>query len=80
MAEGETRLDRLSPGQSGIVVHIAVEGKGRRRLMEMGLVRGVRVTVVRSAPLGDPIEYELRGYSLSLRRRDAEQITVDAVA
>jgi ferrous iron transport protein A len=48
----------------------------RRRLLEMGLCNGVRVVVVRHAPLGDPIEFHLRGYNLSLRREQARHVEV----
>ncbi len=49
-----------------------------RRLMEMGLLPGTKVRVVRVAPLGDPLELRLRNYSLSVRRRDAAQISVQS--
>jgi ferrous iron transport protein A len=51
-----------------------------RRLMEMGLLPGTRIHVVRVAPLGDPLELRVRGYSLSLRRAEAAQITVTSEA
>ena len=50
------------------------------RLREMGLVSGTRVTLVRTAPLGDPIEIKLRGYHLTLRKSEAEHVLVDPVA
>jgi Fe2+ transport system protein FeoA len=59
------------------VVSVGGEGALRRRLMEMGLLPGTSVEVVRVAPLGDPIEVRLRGYSLSLRRADARSIDVE---
>jgi ferrous iron transport protein A len=52
-------------------------GDTTRRLMDLGLIRGTAVEVIRSAPLGDPIEVRLRGFMLTLRRADAEHITVD---
>ena len=51
-----------------------------RRLMEMGLLPGVRVTVARVAPLGDPLELRLRGYSLSIRRAEAAAVRVEQVS
>ncbi len=73
----ETPLSRLRPGQSGRVLRIDGEASLRQRLQEMGLVRGTPVRFVRVAPLGDPIEIRVRGYHLSLRRQDAEQIIVE---
>jgi ferrous iron transport protein A len=73
-------LTRLIPGQSATVVRVAGKGPARRRYMEMGFVRGERVVVERVAPLGDPIEYLVKGYHLSLRQRDAERIFVDGVS
>lgn len=53
------------------------ESDAARRLMDLGLIRGTVVEVVRTAPLGDPIEVRLRGFMLSLRRAEAEHITVE---
>jgi len=75
---GETSLDKLKVGQTGIVVHVGGAGPGRRRMMDMGLVTGAEVKVVRVAPLGDPIEFEVKGYNLSLRKSEARDITVQA--
>jgi Fe2+ transport system protein FeoA len=55
-------------------VKVASEDKGR--LLEMGLLPGTRVEVVRYAPLGDPIEIKIRGYNLSLRKHEAEQVWI----
>ena len=52
------------------------EGALRRRIMDMGITRGTKLKVVKEAPLGDPMEIELRGYHLSLRREDAELVEV----
>ena len=58
-----------------------VGGKGpvKRRMMDMGLVPGTDVAVVRVAPLGDPIEFTVKGYSLSLRKSEAEAIQVEVI-
>ncbi len=64
-------------GKNARVVRLHGEGALRRRIMDMGLTRGVEVTVRRVAPLGDPIEIHLRGYELSLRKADAEMIEVE---
>ena len=70
-------LHELKVGQRGIVVHVKGKGPVKRRMMDMGLVPGTEVRVVRVAPLGDPIEFELKGYSLSLRKSEARNITVE---
>ncbi|RLC66577.1 MAG: hypothetical protein DRI48_04350 [Chloroflexi bacterium] len=70
-------LHELSVGQCGIIVHVGGQGPVRRRMMDMGLVRGTEVKVVRVAPLGDPIEFEVKGYSLSLRKSEARNVTVE---
>lgn len=70
-------LDTLLPGETGIVGKLETPSfEVRQRLMEMGLTKGVLVSVVRVAPLGDPMEIELRGYRLSLRRKEAEAVKV----
>ncbi len=69
-------LSSLLPGVSGKVAEIKVTGSGRGRLMEMGLLVGTPVELVRFAPLGDPVEIKMRGYHLTLRRHEADQILV----
>jgi DtxR family Mn-dependent transcriptional regulator len=71
------RLDELRPGQSGVVVRVGGSARLRGRLLEMGLVPGERVTMRHAAPLGDPIELEVKGYWLSLRRADAREIVLE---
>jgi len=70
------RLSDLKPNQIATVKAIEEAGQAKRRIMEMGLVRGSRIRVICRAPLGDPIEVEVRDYKLSLRRRDAENIII----
>lgn len=70
-------LKSMKPGESGIISDIKVVGPLKRRLMEMGVIKGCSVQIEKVAPLGDPIEVKLRGYSLSLRKIDAENIIVD---
>ena len=72
-AEGQP-LSSLPPGSAGTVTAVKLEDKGR--LLEMGLLPGTRVEVVRYAPLGDPVEIRIRGYNLSLRKHEAEQVWV----
>jgi Fe2+ transport system protein FeoA len=69
-------LADLPLGQDAEIASIDCERRISRRLMEMGLLPGTRVRVVRVAPLGDPIELRLRNYSLSLRRAEAARIAV----
>jgi len=69
-------LRHLKPGQSARVVWVRGEGPLRQRIMEMGLTPGVKVWVRKLAPLGDPMEIRVRGYSLSLRRADAALVEV----
>ena len=70
-------LNQLAPHQGGKIVSIRGMGPLRQRMMDMGLVPGAEIQVVREAPLGDPIEYQIKGYHLSLRKREAEHILVD---
>ena len=69
-------LKDLQPGQSGVVESIGQKGPIRRRLMEMGVTPGVKVEVIKVAPLGDPIEINIRGYELSLRKDEAQNIVL----
>lgn len=74
-----TSLSELSPGDKGIVFSVNCRGKLRKRLMDMGLVRGAHFEVERVAPLGDPMELKLKGFHLSLRREEAEEIVVEVL-
>jgi ferrous iron transport protein A len=69
-------LDELAPGESGVIVRLDTEEAIARRLMELGLVPGTAVEVVRRAPLGDPVELRLRQVHLSIRRSEAARIHV----
>jgi ferrous iron transport protein A len=73
---GVRGLSRLAPGEGDIVQRVGGSGPVRQRLLELGVTPGARVDVIRFAPLGDPIEVRVRGYHLSLRRREAEAIWV----
>ncbi len=70
-------LKMIKPGKTVKVIKIGGEGPVKRRIMEMGITRGVEITVRKVAPLGDPIEISVRGYELSLRKADAEEIEVE---
>ena len=69
-------LATLNIGSTTKVVDISGEDNTSLRLLEMGLTPGVEVTVVSAAPLGDPVELELRGYRLSIRRNEAARVVV----
>ena len=71
------KLSEMQPGERGAVVKVAGDAEAARRLMEMGLMRGTAVEVVRRAPLGDPLEVKVRGFMLTLRRAEAEHIEVE---
>ena len=70
-------LKEVPVGSSAKVVRIHGEGAVKRRIMDMGITKGVEIYVRKVAPLGDPIEITVRGYELSLRKADAESIEVE---
>lgn len=69
-------LKEVNIGNTVTVVKLNSEGAIRRRIMDMGITKGVAITVRKVAPLGDPIQVTVRGYELSLRKQDAEKIEV----
>ena len=70
-------LKDLRPGQEGTVISVAAVGPMKRRIMDMGITPGVGIKVIKVAPLGDPIEINVRGYELSLRKEEAQQIQIE---
>ncbi len=72
-----TTLDQLTPGQTAVIKKVGGEGPVRRRIMDMGVTSGAGIEMVKISPLGDPIEYKIRGYSLSLRKSEAKMIEVE---
>ena len=70
-------LREVAVGQTVKVTKLVGEGPVKRRIMDMGITKGVDVFVRKVAPLGDPIEVTVRGYELSIRKADAEMICVD---
>ncbi len=70
-------LRSVSIGETARIVKLHGEGAVKRRIMDMGLTKGVQVVVRKVAPLGDPIEVTVRGYELSLRKADADMIEVE---
>ncbi len=72
-----TNLREVKVGQTCTVKRLHGEGAVKRRIMDMGLTRGVEVYVRKVAPLGDPMELTVRGYELSIRKADAEMVEVE---
>ena len=69
-------LDRLPVGEAGVITAVGGEGPLRLRLLDMGLIPGTRVKMQKIAPMGDPVEIQVRGYELTLRMEDAARITL----
>ncbi len=69
-------LKDIKVGDSAVVLKLNGQGAVRRRIMDMGITKGVRIDVCKVAPFGDPVEITVRGYQLSLRKADAEMIEV----
>ena len=67
-------LKDLKPGQLGVVASIGATGPMKRRIKDMGITPGVEIRVIKAAPLGDPVEVNVRGYELSLRREETQRI------
>ncbi len=70
-------LREVPCGRKGKVSRLTGEGAVKRRIMDMGITKGVEVSVRKVAPLGDPVEITVRGYELSIRKADAEMILVE---
>ena len=69
-------IDDLTIGESGVISQVGGEGALRLRFLDMGLIPGTTVTLRKIAPMGDPIQIQVRGYELTLRREDAARIEV----
>lgn len=69
-------LDELEIGQSAVITKVGGTGALRLRLLDMGLIPRTRVTLQKTAPLGDPIELRVRGYELTIRKDDAHNIEI----
>jgi Fe2+ transport system protein FeoA len=70
-------LSELKPKERGTVLKVGGSGAVRRRILDMGVVPGTEVEVVKVAPLGDPVDLLLRGYHLSLRKEEAREILIE---
>jgi len=79
-ARPTTSLATLEPGEAAVVVDVEGEGAFRRRLMDMGFTKGVVVSAIKVAPLGDPIEYCIGGTHVTLRQQEARQVVVEQVS
>jgi Fe2+ transport system protein FeoA len=73
----EKTLNELKSKESGKVKRIYSRGELHRRLLDMGVVKGARIEVVKVAPFGDPVDIQVKGYHLSLRKREAAQILLE---
>lgn len=73
------QLSEFTIGERGVVKKVGGEGAIRRRLFDMGVTPGAEITLRKKAPLGDPIEVKLRGYELTLRKTEAELVTMDRI-
>ena len=73
------QLSEFTIGERGVVKTVGGEGAIRRRLFDMGVTPGAEITLRKKAPLGDPIEVKLRGYELTLRKAEAELVTMDRI-
>jgi Fe2+ transport system protein FeoA len=72
----ETKLSDLKPGNTATVIKLTGSGAVKRRIADMGITSGARIEMIRNAPLGDPVEFKVRGYLLTLRRSEAEGVIV----
>ena len=71
------QLGELKLGESAVVVNVAGEGQLRKRFLDLGITKGTRVTMARIAPFGDPVEIQLRGYRLTLRKSEAAIVEIE---
>lgn len=72
-------LNMLEIGQRARVIQVKGRGSSRKRLLDMGMVPGTVLSVTKKAPMGDPIDFKLKGYNLSLRKQEAETVIVEAL-
>ena len=71
------KLSELKQSQSGIISVVGGEGNLRGHFLDMGIIPGTKITYVKAAPMGDPIEYRIWGYELTLRLEDAQKIEIN---
>lgn len=70
-------VDKLKHGEKGYVVSLGGQGALRRHIIDMGITPGAEIIMVKTAPMGDPIELTVRGYELSIRKSEAQTITIE---
>ena len=73
----QKKLSELKTGEKAIIIKVQGSGALRRRLLDMGLVRGTEIEMIRKSPLGDPLEFLVKGYNLSLRKIECENVYVE---
>ncbi|NLZ26351.1 MAG: ferrous iron transport protein A [Chloroflexi bacterium] len=69
----------MQPGQKAVVKKVHGEGNLRQRILDMGILRGTELEMIKKAPLGDPIEFKVKGYDLSLRQSEASLVEVEVL-
>lgn len=72
-------LNDLHPKETGIITEIQLDAKMKHRLSALGVTNGAKITMLRTAPLGDPVEYSILGYNLSIRKSEAKKIFIEKV-
>jgi ferrous iron transport protein A len=73
------KLDELEPGQECVIIDVLLEGGELQRLLDMGFIEGTRLKVIRNAPLMDPLDIEIKGYLIALRRNEAKGVEVEVI-
>ncbi|WP_457550101.1 FeoA family protein [Archaeoglobus sp.] len=73
------KLSELEPGTKAVVLDVQGDFNVKKKLLGMGIVRGTELKVIRNAPLKDPMEIEVRGYNLSIRKAEAENVIVEVL-
>ena len=73
-------LKEMKVGQSAVITAVGGQGELRLRFLDMGLIPRTEVTLIKTAPMGDPIEIHIRGYELTLRKEDARNIVVESLS
>ena len=72
-------LNNLKPGKSAVITSVGGSGSLRCRLLDMGLIPKTKVELIKTAPMGDPIEIRVRGYELTIRKSDASEIEIEEI-
>ena len=72
-------LSMLEIGQRARVIQVTGSGSSRKRLLDMGMIPGTVLSVTKKAPLGDPVDFKLKGYNLSLRKQEARMVIVEVM-